>query len=74
MEITIRNIRPSEYTEIEYMTREAFWNLYVPGCNEHYLVHVMRKHQDYIPEMEFIAVNEENDCRKYYIHKIIFIR
>lgn len=59
MEITIRSIRPSDHTEIEYMTREAFWNLYVPGCNEHYLVHVMRKHQDYIPEMEFIAVYEE---------------
>lgn len=41
------------------MTREAFWNLYVPGCNEHYLVHVMRNHRDYIPEMEFIAVSED---------------
>ncbi len=59
MEITIRNIRPSEYSEVEYMTREAFWNLYVPGCDEHYLVHVVREHKDYIPEMEFIAVNEE---------------
>jgi hypothetical protein len=31
---------------------EAFWNLHAPGCDEHYLVHIMRKHEDFIPELE----------------------
>ena len=30
----------------------AFWNLYVPGCTEHYFVHQVRKSRDYIPELD----------------------
>ena len=36
------------------MTRKAFWNLYVPGCMEHYLVHIMRDHQDFLPELDLV--------------------
>ena len=36
------------------MTRAAFYNLYVPGCVEHYLVHIMRKHEDFISELDFV--------------------
>lgn len=51
----IRNESKNEYREVEELTREAFWNLYVPGCNEHYLVHIMRDHEDFIPELDFVA-------------------
>jgi len=44
-----------DYQDVEVLTREAFWNLYIPGCNEHYLVYKMRSHQDFIKEMDFIA-------------------
>lgn len=54
-EIMIRNESKNEYREVEELTREAFWNLYVPGCNEHYLVHIMRDHEDFIPELDFVA-------------------
>lgn len=37
------------------MTRRAFYNLYIPGCVEHYLVHVMRDHEDFIPELDLVA-------------------
>lgn len=40
--------------EVEDLTRKAFWNLNVPGCSEHYLVHIMRNHPDFIPELDFI--------------------
>ena len=56
------NIRielPTDYRRVEEITRKAFWNLYTPGANEHYLVHTMRNHQDYIPELSFVI--EEND-------------
>jgi predicted N-acetyltransferase YhbS len=39
---------------VEEITRKAFWNKYVPGCNEHYLVHVMRDHRDFVPELDYV--------------------
>lgn len=56
MEILIRNEREEDYGAVEALTREAFWNLYVPGCNEHYFVHTMRTHRDFIPELAYVAI------------------
>jgi len=53
--IEIRNENKSDYTEVELLTREAFWNLYTMGCDEHYLVHIMRKSPDFIKELAFVA-------------------
>ncbi len=53
-QIKIRNERKSDYETVEKITREAFYNLYVPGCTEHYLVHIMREHEDFIPELDFV--------------------
>lgn len=36
------------------ITRKAFYNIYVPGCMEHYLVHIMRDHEDFIKELDFV--------------------
>ena len=47
--IKIRNEKESDYKAVEEITRKAFYNLYVPGCVEHYLVHTMRVHEDFIP-------------------------
>lgn len=52
--LIIRNETPADYQAVEHLTREAFWNQYVPGCSEHYLVHVMRQHPDYIPQLAFV--------------------
>lgn len=51
----IRNEVESDYRIVEEITREAFWNLHSPGCNEHYLVHCVRNHEDYIRELDFVA-------------------
>lgn len=53
--ITIREEREKDWFETEYMTKKAFWNLHVPGCSEHYLVHILRASQDYIPELSRVA-------------------
>lgn len=50
----IRNEEPKDYQCVEDITRRAFYNLYVPGCTEHYLVHIMREHTDFIPELDFV--------------------
>lgn len=54
----IRNELQSDYLKVEELTRRAFWNLNVPGCEEHYLVHIMRNHVDFLPELDFVT--EEN--------------
>lgn len=54
MMLNIRNERESDYKNVEDITRKAFYNVYVPGCMEHYLVHVMRGHEDFIPELDFV--------------------
>lgn len=50
----IRLETPNDYRAVENLTREAFWNQNVPGCDEHYLVHTMRGHTDFIPELAFV--------------------
>lgn len=54
-ELILRHERPSDYREAETLTREAFWNLHVPGCDEHYLLHNMRSAEAFIPELDFVA-------------------
>lgn len=56
MNITIRNEVESDRREVEILTREAFWNLYMQGCDEHYLVHKMRNHSDFIKDLAFVAL------------------
>ncbi len=55
MDIIIRNETENDYRTVEEVTREAFWNLYFPGCQEHYLVHKMRDHADFLKELDFVA-------------------
>lgn len=52
--IKVRNEKESDYKTVEEITRKAFYNLYIPGCVEHYLVHIMRSHKDFIPELDFV--------------------
>jgi putative acetyltransferase len=55
MNMTIRPETPQDYHAVESLTRDAFWNLFVPGCDEHYLVHIMRDHPDFVKELAFVA-------------------
>ncbi len=54
MMLNIRNEKESDYKIVEEITRKAFYNMYVPGCYEHYLVHIMRGHEDFIPELDLV--------------------
>lgn len=59
MDIIIRPEEHSDYFENENVTREAFWNLFIPGCNEHVLVHKLREHPDYLPDLSFVAMYDK---------------
>ena len=52
--IHIRLETENDYRAVETLTRNAFWNVYKPGADEHYFVHEMRSHPDFIPELAFV--------------------
>ena len=52
--MTIRLEQPRDYREVENLTREAFWNIYRPGCTEHYVLNQYRSNPDFIPELDFV--------------------
>lgn len=54
---TLRPEQPADYRETENVTREAFWNHYAPGCCEHYLLHTLRNHPDFIKELDYVATD-----------------
>ena len=45
--MNIRLETPADYREVENLTREAFWNVYRPGCTEHYVLNQYRKSPDF---------------------------
>ena len=52
--ITIRLETKNDYRETENLTREAFWNVYRPGCMEHYVLHCYRRDPAFVPELDFV--------------------
>ncbi|RPJ74664.1 MAG: N-acetyltransferase [Alphaproteobacteria bacterium] len=59
VDVFIRTENKEDFFEVENLTREAFWNLYFPGCDEHYLVSILRTHRDFIPELDFVAIHND---------------
>lgn len=53
--VIIRREKENEYYQTELMTMRAFWNIHEPGCNEHYLIHVLRKSSDYLKDISRVA-------------------
>lgn len=54
----IRLENENDYREVENLAREAFWNLSNPGCNEHYFINLLRKHEAFIPELDYVLVKD----------------
>ena len=52
--MNIRLERPKDYREVENLTRESFWNVYRPGCTEHYVLNQYRTNPDFIPELDLV--------------------
>ena len=50
----IRNELEEDYDDVENLTREAFWNVYRPGCNEHLVIHNLRKEKCFIKELDYV--------------------
>lgn len=50
----IRLEKEKDFREVENLVRESFWNVYRPGCSEHYLIHVLRDDPAFIAELDFV--------------------
>ena len=50
----IRKESKKDYFEVENVTREAFWNVYRPGCFEHFVIHKLRADEDFVKELDYI--------------------
>ena len=50
----IRSENEKDYREVENLVREAFWNVYRPGCSEHYVIHMLRDDPAFVKELDFV--------------------
>lgn len=65
----IRLETPTDHAETETLVRESFWNVYRPGCLEHYVLHCLRNDKDFVPELDFVM--EKNNR---IIGQVVFMR
>ena len=70
--IMIRLEKKEEHQKVENLVRESFWNVYRPGCLEHYVLHQLRNDPAFVPELDFATVYKGNiiknlimDCQSY---------
>ncbi len=52
--IVIRLEKPEDYRAVENLVRESFWNVYRPGCLEHYVLHVLRDDPAFVKALDFV--------------------
>jgi Predicted acetyltransferase len=67
--LVIRLETENDYRNTENLVRESFWNVYKPGCNEHYVLHTFRKRPEFVPELDFVM---EKDGQM--IGQIMYVR
>ena len=53
-DFTFRLEIEEEYRTVENLIRESFWNIYRPGCSEHYVIHVLRSDPAFVKELDFV--------------------
>ncbi len=52
--IKFRLEKKEDYRAVENLVRESFWNVYRPGCSEHYVIHVLRDDPAFVKELDFV--------------------
>ena len=52
--VLIRLETKEDHRKVEHLIREAFWNVYRPGCSEHYVIHVLRDDPAFVPELDLV--------------------
>lgn len=73
-EFLLRPEQENDYPNTENLVREAFWNLYGPGCDEHYIVHKMRSHPDFVSALTYVCQVDDEVRGCIYYTKARLIR
>ena len=73
--IMIRLEKKEEQRKVENLVRDSFWNVYRPGCLEHYVLHQLRNNPAFVPELDFVMLlNEKNNEEGKLIGQNMFMR
>ena len=72
--IMIRLEKKEEQRKVENLVRDSFWNVYRPGCLEHYVLHQLRNDPAFVPELDFVMFLKENDEEGKLIGQNMFMR
>lgn len=72
--IMIRLEKKEEHQKVENLVRESFWNVYRPGCLEHYVLHQLRNDLAFVPELDFVMFLNENGKEDKLIGQNMFMR
>ena len=72
--IIIRLEKEEEHHKVENLVRNSFWNVYRPGCLEHFVLHQLRKDPAFVPELDFVMFLKENDKEGQIIGQNIFVK
>ena len=72
--IMIRLEKKEEQQKVENLVRESFWNVYRPGCLEHYVLHQLRNDPAFVPELNFVMLFNENGKEGKLIGQNMFMR
>lgn len=59
-DIIIRLEKENDYRVVENLVRESFWNVYAPGCTEHYVLKKLRDCPDFVPKLDFVMEKNGN--------------
>lgn len=71
-DIIIRKEEEKDYRTTENLTREAFWNVYRPGCMEHYVLHCYRNDPAFVPELDLVMeLNGKMIAQVIYVRSVI---
>lgn len=54
----LRLEKAEDYRETEYLTREAFWDVYRPGCSEHLVLHKLREAESFVWDLDYVAAED----------------
>ena len=72
--MNIRLEQPQDYREVENLTREAFWNVYCPGCREHFVLNQYRNDPNFIPELSFVMEEDGKIIGHVMFSKAVIVR
>lgn len=59
MDIIIRHEEEEDYLLVENLIREAFYNVYKPGCEEHLIAHRLRQSAAFVPELDLLVTLDD---------------